>query len=103
MIDRGIIKWQPFNSCINSNEIINDIKNKKDRKEFPILSEDQTLIIEQTINDAFILKIKVNIEYFFDGKINNICGIIKFINFSQKYLYIENRNIYFKQILKINY
>ena len=46
MIDRGIIKWQPFDSCYSSSKILNDIHNKKSREILPTLSEDQLDILE---------------------------------------------------------
>ena len=37
MSDRGIIKWQPFNSCFNGSDIIKDISKKKAKElNFPL-------------------------------------------------------------------
>ena len=51
MIDRGMIKWQPFNSCFNTQDIIEDISKKKEREkiQFPTLSEDQLGVLEDKI------------------------------------------------------
>lgn len=101
MIDRGIIKWQPFDSCYSSTKILNDIYNKKNRKIFPILSEDQLFILEEKIIDAYHLNEVISIEYFYNGDILNIKGKINSLDYQNKKLYINNKLIYFKQIIKI--
>lgn len=103
MIDRGIIKWQPFNSCFSSQQIINDITSFKNKKDFPELSEDQINLISEKIKDAYILNINVTIEYFYDGAITTISGKINNINTKEKRICLNNKYIYFKQILKICY
>ena len=51
MLDRGIIKWQPFNSCFDSKQIIRDVTANKNRINLPVLSDDQIHILEEkTIN-----------------------------------------------------
>lgn len=103
MIDRGIIKWQPFNSCFSGSNVINEIKSNRSKIGLPVLSEDQINVIEEKIKDAYTLKIFINITYYYDGKINNTNGIIKGINTQEKKICLNNTYIYFKQILKINY
>ena len=102
MIDRGIIKWQPFNSCFSGINVINDITKEKDKFIYPTLSEDQLKIIEEKIKDAYILKLNINLKYFTDGEIKFIVGKINYINFQEKKICLNNINIYFKQILDIN-
>ena len=46
MTDRGIIKWQPFNSCFSSASVLNEVNKEKNKVAFPELSEDQCLKIE---------------------------------------------------------
>ena len=101
MIDRGIIKWQPFDSCYSSSKILKEIDDKKNRKIFPVLSEDQLIILEEKITTAYHLNENINIEYFYNGKITNVKGKIYFINYIDKKLFIDNKIIYFKQIINI--
>jgi len=101
MIDRGIIKWQPFDSCYSSSKILNEIYNKKNRKTFPVLSEDQLFNLEEKIIDAYHLNEIINIEYFYNGNIINIKGKINLLDCQTKKLYINNKLIYFKQIINI--
>ncbi|MBE6156921.1 MAG: YolD-like family protein [Firmicutes bacterium] len=103
MIDRGIIKWQPFNSCFSGTSIINEINDNKNKEKFPVLSEDQLYAIEEKIKDAYTLKISINITYYYAGKIKTEVAIIKGINMHEKKICLNNKYIYFKQILKISY
>ena len=103
MIDRGLIKWQPFNSCVIQKEIIKEINEERNKKTFPLLSEDQLNIIGEKIKDAYVLQTAVNIEYYKNGQILIINGKINTINFQEKKIYLNNKYIFFKQILKINY
>lgn len=102
MIDRGIIKWQPFDSCYSSLKIINDINKTKNKVVLPTLSEDQLYLIEEKIFTAFYLKEIIALDYFYNGKILKIKGKINYIDKQQKKIYINNKIIYFKQIININ-
>ena len=101
MMDRGIIKWQPFNSCFNSNELIFNIKEEKNKINLPILSEDQINYLAEKIINSYNLQINIHIEYYYDGKIKIIEGKINYLNVNKKELFIGNLGIYFNQILKI--
>jgi len=103
MIDRGIIKWQPFNSCMEPNKIIKEIEREKNKEILPILSEEQLQIIGEKIIDAYNLKLVITIKYYFDGKVYKTKGTIKHVNIQNKKIYINTLNIYFKQILDVEY
>ena len=102
MIDRGIIKWQPFDSCYSSSKIIKDINNSKNKIVYPTLSEDQLEFIEEKIECAYHLSEIIDLDYFYNGKIINIKGKINYIDMQHKNIYINNKSIYFKQIVNIN-
>ena len=103
MIDRGIIKWQPFNSCIEPKYIIKEINSEKNKINFPILSEEQLDEIGEKIIDVYNLKISATVKYFFNGKIFNITGKINYLNIQSKKIVINNSTIFFKQIIDIKY
>lgn len=103
MIDRGIKKWQPFNSCFSGNKIINDLNEERNKEIFPTLSEDQLIIIEEKIKDAYNLRISINILYFYEGKIKKATGLINAINMQEKKICLNNKYIFFKQILEIKF
>lgn len=101
MLDRGIIKWQPFNSCFDSKQIIEDISSKRQKINLPILSDDQINIIEEKIINAYNLKVNIKILFFYEGNIKEIKGKINYLDYNKKEIYINKIKIYFKQIVKI--
>ncbi len=101
MIDRGIIKWLPFDSCYSSSKIVKEIKKEKEKAILPILSDDQLMVIENKIKDAYELRYSIQIKYFYNDSINIINGKINGINLAEKKIYINNKSIYLRQILEI--
>jgi len=90
-MDRGMIKWQPFNSCVSTQDMVKEIIKEKNKLELPILSDDQIKIIEEKVIDAFNLKIIIKIEYYYDGLIKKETGKIYSINWQQKKIYLNNK------------
>lgn len=79
MIDRGFIKWQPFNSLTPSKDTIIKIENKH-KCSMPSLFPEETTLISENILKYYYSKEHINITYYEDGKIKNIVTIIKKIN-----------------------
>lgn len=100
--DRGIKKWQPFDSCFKSKEIIENINREKSKEKLPVLSEDQLASNAKCLLEAWQLKAKINMTYYYDGYINSYQGKIQDLNVREKYVYLNNHlKIYFCQILNV--
>ena len=69
--DRGMIKWAPFNSVVNSKELTKEILKERERIILPTLSEDNYYQIEQMIINAYFTKSTVTIVYFENGYLYN--------------------------------
>lgn len=102
MMDRGMIKWEPFNSVIPSSKVIKDVINEKNKIKKPILSEEQLKNIEQKLIDSYNSKENIIISYFQNGYILNEEGIIKKIDYINKKVYLDYKIIYFSQITDIS-
>lgn len=100
-IERGIIKWMPFNSVISSKEVVNSILKEKSKIKMPILSEEQIINIEKILILAFYSNVKINVFYYRNGTIENISGYIKKIDPTYRKIYFENKTILFNQIIKV--
>lgn len=98
-IDRGMIKWAPFNSVVNSKEIVNQILKEKSKITIPKISEEQKNNNEQNIINAYYENIKIKIEYFYAGRILKINDYIKKIDFTFNKIYFNNKIILFDQII----
>ena len=101
-IDRGIIKWQPFNSVAPSKETINRLTKERQKINKPILSEEQLENIQNNLLEAYNNGIKTRIEYFKNGIIFKAYQFIKQIDFDHSQIILaDNIRIYFNQIIKI--
>jgi hypothetical protein len=101
MKDRGIIKWQPFDSCFSSQKIIKDVLNQKKKQIMPTLSNDQIEAIEEKIIDAYHLKEEIKIKYYYNGIICEEKGKIQYIFLHEKKICLNQKYIYLKQILNV--
>lgn len=100
--DRGIIKWQPFDSVISGKNVIKSIMQEKEKIKKPILSEEETNQIEDMIIEAFYEESEVILEYYKNGFIKTIKGKIKKIDHITKMIYLNNTSLLFNQILSIH-
>lgn len=101
MKDRGIIKWQPFNSVISSQKIMENLRKEKEKVEKPILSDEEIKEIEEKIIEAYYSQELVILKFYKDGYINSLRGKIKKIDQITKMIYFNDTKIFFKQILSI--
>ena len=101
-MDRGMIKWEPFNSVVSASKIIKDVLNEKEKIKKPILSEEQIQNIAQRLLESYHEKENAEIFYYEDGYIKKIIEQIKKIDPVSKKVYLSSKNIYFSQIIKIN-
>lgn len=101
MNDRGMIKWQPFNSVISGKTIIESIQKEKSKLKKPIMSEEEINYLEKNIIDAYFMKENVNITYFQDGEILQVNGKIKKIDQIYKLVYLDYKKLLFSQIINI--
>lgn len=103
MMDRGIIKWQPFDSVMSSSEIKKFILSEKAKVSKPNISEDQKEVIEQKILEAWHTNIKIKITYFKNNKLYKLDKkILRIISVNKKIIFEDYSFIYFDQILKVN-
>ena len=101
-IDRGMIKWAPFNSVISSKEVVNSVQNERNKFKMPIFSDDQKQSIENKLIESFYEQKTICIEYFYAGKIIQKTGTIKKIDSTFHKIYFNNQILIFEQILKIS-
>ncbi len=99
--DRGMIKWMPFNSVVNSKAVLSSIIKEKERINKPIMSEDEIEIIEKRIIDAFYMQTTINITYYKEGYTYKYVGKIKKIDSSSKLIYLSNLRLLFNQIIEV--
>ena len=100
--DRGMIKWQPFDSLLSTKKVAKEIINEKSKVAMPTLSEDQLLNIEEKVLEAYYNGETVRLVYYRKGTYYTKTSLIKYIDEYKKQLILNDGSIlYFKQIVKI--
>ncbi len=99
--DRGIIKWQPFESLEPITKIIQSLQKEKSKIKKPILSEEEIATLEAKIIEAYYSQEKIKISFYQNGFIRQIKGQVKKIDQIYKLIYLNNLKLLFNQIIQI--
>ena len=102
MIDRGFVKWQPFNSLTPLKDTIQELE--EDKKVLrPTLFPEELSLLNDEILDAYYSKDTITITYYEAGTIKEITSTIKKIHPNSKAIELGCKKILsFKQILHIS-
>lgn len=102
MSRRDEIKWAPFQSVINTKEVLKEIEEKKKIHEKPILSCDDLERLEKNILYAYHTKSFVKVVYYAKGMEYIKNGIITHLSKQNFKIYFDDSSsLYFDQILKV--
>lgn len=102
MRERGMIKWAPFNSVINGEQVKKELKEKQDSIIKPTLSDEQLLELENIIKECLENGDEVIIEYYKNHHLEVIEGkITKIIPASKKIIINNQTSLYFYNIMHI--
>ena len=102
MSDRGMVKWAPFNSVINGNQVLKEIKFVKSKMSKPVLSEEQIANLEEKIITSYSENSMIKLYYYKNEHINIINGRITKLDSVNKKIIINNKtSIYFNNIIDI--
>lgn len=102
MIDRGFIKWQPFNSITPAKDTIKAINEKK-KNERPVLFPEEIKALNDTLMDGYYTKDKILLTYYEAHQIKNITSTIKKIHPSSNTIELGcGKILYFEQIIHIS-
>lgn len=100
MQDRGMIKWAPFNSVVNSKYIVEAIIIEKSKIRKPILSDEQIAEIEDNILESFINQIPLSFKIYQGGFIKEIKGTVVKIDSVKTRIFLDNHKyLYFREII----
>ena len=95
------MSWAPFNSVINNYDIINDVKNRETFINKPNYTEEQLEELESKILESYTSQNTITVEYYQNNKSIPIVGIISKIDPVYKRIYINNKYLYFYNIINI--
>lgn len=100
--DRGMIKWQPFDSLGNTAKIKRQAALQKQFVRMPSLSSDQLEEMQESLLEAYANQEVVQITYFRGGTIQKAIGRIMLIHEKERFLLLNNHlKLAFSQLLRI--
>ncbi|HAX03148.1 MAG: hypothetical protein A2Y45_06915 [Tenericutes bacterium GWC2_34_14] len=79
-VDRGIIKWAPFDALVGYGAMIRELKLRLNRLDKPELSDDQYDEMNQKLMIANHQDIEISVTYYEDGYFKTTYGKIKKID-----------------------
>lgn len=83
-VDRGIIKWAPFDALVGHHSMIEELKFRLGKKDKPILSDDQYETLNRELLEASSNHLEINVTYYSNGYFKTTFGYIKKIDWISK-------------------
>lgn len=101
-IDRGFIKWMPFDSVVPTKDLLKSLSSEKNIMKMPTLSEEQIVNNEENLLRSLHNNEEVKIIYFKNNKIYRLTTKLKEIDIiSKKIILANNNHLYFSQIISV--
>ncbi|MCD4826255.1 MAG: YolD-like family protein [Acholeplasmataceae bacterium] len=88
-VDRGIIKWAPFDALVGYQSILSELRHKLGKKDKPLLSVDQHEELNQKLNFVYHHQIEIEVLYYHDGYTKTSYGKIKALDFINKQIILS--------------
>lgn len=89
-LDRGLIKWLPFDALTGFKQAVYELKNKRLKPSKPILSEDQLAIMDYQISTALKFQKSISLYVYKNESIIYVTGLIKKIDLVKRQLHVDN-------------
>lgn len=103
-VDRGIIKWAPFDALVGYGAMIGELKRRLHKSEKPLLSDDQYEELNQKMNLSMVHNLDIVISYYHDGYIRHSFGKVKRLDMISKTLIMTHaEKIPLYDILEIDF
>ena len=83
-VDRGIVKWQPFDALVGYHQILKELKYQRGQIEKPTLSDDALETLNRHLHEALESGLEVEICYYQNGYIKETYGVIKKLDYVTK-------------------
>lgn len=88
-IDRGFIKWAPFNALNGYYSILDEMKNRLRKLDKPILSDDEYDDLNRNIQEALIKQSEIEINYYENGYVKTVYGHLKKMDFVNRLIVLS--------------
>lgn len=92
MIDRGMMRWVPFSAIKEQLEGLNELYEKQNQVEMPIIDNQELDRINDIVCEAIAENKQVSILYYKQNKMYSEIGYIHYYDTFQSKLRIVNQN-----------
>lgn len=99
--DRKMMKWMPFNALLEQGDHVSDLLLGREKKEMPILSEDQFTELNYQLETAYVFQSEVIVRYFKHGNYHDVQGRITRTDMMNKLIFIGSTAVYALEITNI--
>lgn len=99
MIDRGMMRWVPFSAIKEQFEGLNEMYEKQNQVQMPILDEQQLDLINDIVCEAITENKQISISYHKENEIYSETGYIHYYDMSRNELRVIDRS---EKVLYIN-
>lgn len=100
-VDRGIIKWAPFDGLAGFNDLYNDLKHRLNKKDKPLLSDEQLYYMDITLKEAIVSNNEVTLTYYKNGYSTTLFGYITKLDDFKRVIYLDGVPFKIDQIISI--
>jgi len=90
-VDRGLIKWAPFDALNGYNSMLMEMKHRLRKQDKPVLSDDQYETLNRHIQEAIQYHQEVEIQFYDQGYIKVSYGKIKKLDFVYKTIILTTK------------
>ncbi len=101
-VDRGIIKWAPFDGLAGFNDLYKQLKYRLGKKEKPVLSEDQLSEMDRNLQQALHEQCPIYMTYFQDGYTKQLYGKVTKVDILHKIIYINHMKYPLSMIIDLS-
>lgn len=99
--DRGLLKWMPFDALSGFKGAIKELKNKRLKKDKPILSDDQFEQLNYHAAIALHYEQSITLYYYRDGFMYTVSGRIEKVEQHNQRLKLAGKWYEFNDVLDI--
>lgn len=100
-VDRGIIKWSPFDGLVGFVDMMEELRYKLGKKPRPELSDDLLAEMEYALQEALEFSKAISISYYYDGYLKTDFGRVGKLDLSERFIWIEKRKFKLDDIVNI--
>ncbi len=100
-MDRGIIKWSPFDGLAGFNDLYKELKYRLGKQAMPLLSDDQLYEMDITIQQAIGERRPVYVAYYEDGYFKQAYGEITHVDDINRAIVVDGLRYKIERIVDI--